>query len=67
MICTDIEPFRSNDAPVCRLPNDARRWIAAIREHLADRNALKQRGRELQACIHRHYLPKTTSISGCGR
>lgn len=56
VICTDIEPFRSNDAPVCRLPNDARRWIAAIREHLADRNALKQRGRELQAWVHRHYL-----------
>lgn len=56
VVCTDIYPFRTNDAPVCRVPNEAGRWIAAIREHLADRTALRQRGRELQAWVHRHYL-----------
>ncbi|MGE5470059.1 MAG: glycosyltransferase [Bacteroidota bacterium] len=56
VICTDIDPYRTNAAPVCRLPNQARRWIAAIREHLADRDALRARGQELQSWVHRHYL-----------
>lgn len=56
VICTDIDPYRTNDAPVCRVPNDARRWIAAIREHLADREALRVRGRELEAWVRKHYL-----------
>ncbi|HLO61687.1 MAG TPA: hypothetical protein VK165_01850, partial [Azonexus sp.] len=56
VICTDIYPYRSNDAPVCRVPNEARRWIAAIREHLADRDALRRSGHELQRWVRQHYL-----------
>lgn len=56
VVCTDVYPFRTNNAPVCRVPNEAGRWIAAIREHLADRPALRKRGLELQAWVHRHYL-----------
>ena len=56
VVCTDVYPFRTNNAPVCRVPNEASRWIAAIREHLADRPALQKRGQELQAWVKRHYL-----------
>ncbi len=56
VICTDIDPYRTNNAPVCRLPNDARLWIAAIREHLSDRAALRKKGLELQTWVRKHYL-----------
>lgn len=56
VICTDIYPYRSNNAPVCRVPNEAPRWINAIREHLADRDALRRSGLELQNWVRQHYL-----------
>lgn len=56
VVCTDIDPYRSNGAPVGRLPNDPRRWIAAIRERLADRRALAAEGARLKTWVRRHYL-----------
>lgn len=55
IICTDIEPYRG-DLPVTRLPNRFATWLSAIREQLADRQALSQRGDELRAAIHKDWL-----------
>jgi glycosyltransferase involved in cell wall biosynthesis len=56
VICTDIYPYRTNDPPVARLPNDTARWIAAIRERVADPDALAREGDALRAWVKRHYL-----------
>ena len=56
VICTDILPYQTDDPPVLRLPNDPARWIAAIRERVAERDALACSGDALQAWVHRHYL-----------
>lgn len=55
IICTDIEPYRG-DLPVTRLPNRFATWLSAIREQLADRQALSQHGDELRAAIHKDWL-----------
>ncbi len=54
VVCTDILPYQ--DAPVCRLPNDPRRWIEAIRERVADPEALAEEGRVLKQWVEQHYL-----------
>ena len=39
-----------------RLPNDAGRWLAAIRERVADPDALARDGDALQAWVRRNYI-----------
>lgn len=56
VVCTDIDPYRAYDAPVCRLPNDPEAWIAAIRQKLADPAALTLEGQALKAWVHRHFI-----------
>jgi glycosyltransferase involved in cell wall biosynthesis len=56
VICTDIFPYRTDDPPVVRLPNDAEKWIAAIRERIADPDALAREGDALRAWVEKHYL-----------
>jgi glycosyltransferase involved in cell wall biosynthesis len=56
VICTDIFPYRTDDPPVTRLSNDAEKWIAAIRERVADPDALAREGDALRAWVEKHYL-----------
>ncbi len=56
VICTDIFPYQTDNPPVTRLPNDASRWIAAIRERIADPDALAREGDALREWVKRHYL-----------
>ncbi|MDR1936621.1 MAG: glycosyltransferase, partial [Candidatus Accumulibacter sp.] len=56
VICTDIFPYRTNEPPVTRLPNEAAQWIAAIRERAADPDALARDGDALRAWVKRYYL-----------
>ena len=56
VICTDIDPYRTEDPPVLRLPNDHAKWIAAIRERLSDRNALQAQGRLLREWVHAKWM-----------
>ena len=56
VICTDILPYRTDNPPVSRLPNDAAKWIEAIRERVADRDALAREGDALREWVKRHYL-----------
>jgi len=46
VVCTDVFPYQV--APVTRLANDPQRWIAAIREQLADPESLHKAGKRLQ-------------------
>ncbi|WP_018150480.1 glycosyltransferase [Leeia oryzae] len=56
VICTDIYPYQTNNAPVCRVPNDASAWIEAIRSHIADLDATAQKGDQLRQWVHDHYM-----------
>jgi GT2 family glycosyltransferase len=55
VICTDIFPYQTNRPPVTRLANDAARWIAAIRERVAEPDALAREGDALRAWVEEHY------------
>jgi hypothetical protein len=54
VVATDIHPYRGK--PVTLLPNDPKRWIAAIRERIHDLDALAAEGDRLEAWVLRHRL-----------
>lgn len=56
VICTDIYPYQTMDAPVLRLPNQPKRWIEAILDKVADRDALQREGAVLREWVMRHFL-----------
>jgi glycosyltransferase involved in cell wall biosynthesis len=49
VIASDIEPYR--DAPVCRVRNQARTWIQAIRERIHDLDAAACEGEALRQWV----------------
>ncbi|MCU5773299.1 glycosyltransferase [Erwiniaceae bacterium BAC15a-03b] len=55
VICTDIEPYRCG-LPVARVQNRYRDWMNAIREHIADPDALAARGDALREAVHRDWM-----------
>lgn len=55
VICTDILPYRTGNPPVTRLPNDAVQWIAAIRERIAEPDALAREGDALREWTQAGY------------
>lgn len=56
VVCSDIFPYQTNDAPVVRVANNKSAWLAAIRQILADPSALQQAGDALKAWVQQHYL-----------
>jgi glycosyltransferase involved in cell wall biosynthesis len=56
VVCSDIFPYQTNNAPVIRVANDKAAWLAAIRQILADPVALQQAGDNLKAWVERYYL-----------
>jgi glycosyltransferase involved in cell wall biosynthesis len=56
VICSDIFPYQTNNAPVIRVSNDKAAWLAAIRQALADPLALQQSGNRLKQWVIQHYL-----------
>lgn len=54
VICTDIYPYQN--APVTRLPNTPDKWIATIREQLADPDALKEAGQALKDWVLNKFI-----------
>lgn len=56
VVCSDIYPYQTNDAPVVRVANTKSAWLTAIRQILADPSALQQAGDALKAWVERHYL-----------
>lgn len=54
VVCTDIEPYRG--APVCRVRNDSRAWISAIRERIHDLDAAAREGDTLRQWVHDRWM-----------
>ncbi|QDQ28911.1 glycosyltransferase [Chitinimonas arctica] len=55
MVATDILPYQG-DYPITLVPNDPARWVAAIREHLADLDATARQGDKLRQYVIDHWL-----------
>lgn len=56
VVCTDIYPYRTNDAPVKCVPNTVEAWLEAIRERVNDPEAAYREGDALRDWVGRHYL-----------
>ena len=56
VICTDIFPYRAEEAPVLCLPNSSEKWIAAIRERVGQKDALVRDGASLRDWVVQHYV-----------
>jgi len=54
VVCTDIFPYKN--APVKRVDNDARSWIAAIRERIYDLDAAYKEGDELKKWVLSNHM-----------
>lgn len=55
VICTDITPYKGA-YPVTRVPTRYKDWIEAIRSHVADMDALAQKGDELKRYIEANWV-----------
>lgn len=53
-VCTDIDPYRNS--PACRVQNDTRHWVEALRARIHDREAREMEGDALQQWVRRHFL-----------
>lgn len=56
VLCTDIYPYQTNNAPVARVRNDVESWVTAIRQLLADKPALAAAGARLKQWVLQHYI-----------
>lgn len=56
VVCTDIYPYQTNNAPVKRVQNQTSAWIEAIRERIHDPDAAYKEGDALQAWVMKHYI-----------
>ena len=54
VIATDIDPYKG--APVCRVTNQSKAWINAIRERLADMDTTRREGDQLQRWVRENYI-----------
>lgn len=54
VVASDIAPYR--DAPVCRVPNQPRAWINAIRERIHDLDAARREGDELRSWVRGNWM-----------
>ncbi|WP_256870340.1 glycosyltransferase [Chromobacterium haemolyticum] len=55
VVCTDIYPYQTNGAPVCRVPNEVAAWVEAIRGRVHDLAAMEREGAQLRAWVDQHY------------
>jgi GT2 family glycosyltransferase/2-polyprenyl-3-methyl-5-hydroxy-6-metoxy-1,4-benzoquinol methylase len=55
VVCSDITPYRGN-YPVTRVPAKFKSWVEAIRDQVADRDALARRGDALRESIQRDWM-----------
>ncbi|XTI73736.1 glycosyltransferase [Acidithiobacillus sp. AC3] len=55
VVCSDVYPYQG-DFPVVRVSNRYRDWVRAIREAVADRQALAEMGDRLREQVRAHWL-----------
>ena len=56
VVCTDIYPYRTDNAPVTRVANETGAWVQAIRERVHDLDATAKEGDALQQWVRQRYL-----------
>lgn len=56
VICSDIFPYQTDDAPVARVPNITEAWLEAIRERIHDLEATYAEGDKLRRWVDRYWL-----------
>jgi GT2 family glycosyltransferase/SAM-dependent methyltransferase/glycosyltransferase involved in cell wall biosynthesis len=54
VLCTDIDPYRNS--PACKLPNDSRAWIDALRERIHDPDAAEREGKMMRQWVLKHFI-----------
>jgi len=57
VICSDIRCY-SGELPVTRVRNTPKDWIAAIREHLTERDASARAGDALRSAVLKNWILK---------
>lgn len=66
VICSDVGSYRG-ELPVTRVRNRTRDWLAAIREHLHDRDASEAMGDALQAQVRAHWMLEGAALQQWSR
>lgn len=56
VVCTDIAPYRANNAPVARVANTKEAWLQAIRDRVYDLDRAYQEGDALKRWVQAHYF-----------
>jgi O-antigen biosynthesis protein len=56
VVCTDVYPYQTNNAPVKRVQNQAVDWVEAIRERIYDLDAAEKEGDNLRNWVLKHYI-----------
>jgi len=56
VICTDIYPYQTDNAPVLRLSNEHQVWLDAIRAAISNPTALHQAGDNLRQWVLNDYI-----------
>ncbi|WP_051229294.1 glycosyltransferase family 9 protein [Paludibacterium yongneupense] len=56
VVCSDVYPYRSDNAPVCRVPNTTAAWVEAIRERVHDLDAAAREGDALREWVRHGYF-----------
>lgn len=56
VICSDITPYRSYDAPVIRVSNDTEAWVEAIQQALSSTKTLQDSGDKLRQWVLDEFI-----------
>lgn len=56
VVCSDILPYQTDNAPVKRVANDTGAWVAAIRERIHDLDATAREGDILKEWVAKNYM-----------
>ncbi len=56
VVCTDIYPYQTNNAPVTRVLNNTESWLEAIHSHLNDPDASTVAGKQLRKWVLQNYI-----------
>lgn len=54
VVCTDIDPYRNS--PACRVANQPRAWVDALRERIHDPEAATREGDAMRQWVVDHYI-----------
>lgn len=56
VVCSDVYPFRTDDPPVLRVPNDTGAWLAALERLIGDAGFRQAQGDALHRWVRKNYM-----------